>query len=106
MLGAFVYRGRSQDNKLLNPEDRSKPPALHPLARSHPETGRLGLHFDSGKILRVEGLDKRDSNDLLDDLTQCMIQPQAEYHHEWAKGDVVIWDNRSVYHKAAADYLP
>ena len=68
-LGAFAYCGRSQDNKLLNAEDRSKPPALHPLVRSHPETGRLGLYSDPGKILRVEGLDERDSNDLLDELT-------------------------------------
>ena len=105
-LGAFVYGGRSHDNRLLNPEDRSKPPALHPLARSHPETGRLALYFDPGKILRVEGLDENDSNELIEELTQSMIQPSSEYRHKWAKGDVVIWDNRSVYHKAAADYPP
>ncbi|MEM6496292.1 MAG: TauD/TfdA family dioxygenase, partial [Pseudomonadota bacterium] len=76
------------------------------LARPHPETGRLALYFDPGKILRVEGLDEKDSSDLIDELTQSMIQPKSEYHHRWAKGDVVIWDNRSVYHKAAADYPP
>ncbi|MGI9480367.1 MAG: TauD/TfdA dioxygenase family protein [Hyphomicrobiaceae bacterium] len=105
-LGAFVYGGRSHDNKLLNPEDRSKPPALHPLARLHPETGRTALYFDPGKILRIEGLEERASDQLIDDLTHHMIQPQSEYRHQWAKGDVVIWDNRCCYHKAAADYPP
>ena len=35
-----------------------------------------------------------------------MIQPDAEYHHDWQKGDIVIWDNRCSYHKAAGDYPP
>ena len=35
-----------------------------------------------------------------------MIQPGAEYRHAWRKGDIVIWDNRCSYHKAAGDYPP
>ena len=35
-----------------------------------------------------------------------MIQPDAEYHHKWQKGDIVIWDNRCSYHQAAGDYPP
>ena len=35
-----------------------------------------------------------------------MVVPDAEYHHVWRKGDVVIWDNRCSYHKAAGDYPP
>jgi taurine dioxygenase len=35
-----------------------------------------------------------------------MIQPDAQYRHTWRKGDVVIWDNRCSYHKAAGDYPP
>jgi alpha-ketoglutarate-dependent taurine dioxygenase len=33
-----------------------------------------------------------------------MIQPDATYTHKWRKGDIVIWDNRCSYHKAAGDY--
>ena len=105
-LGAFVYGGRSQDNKLLNPEDRAKPPALHPLVRTHAETGRKALYFDPGKILRIEGLEQGDSDTLIDELTAHMIAPSSEYHHVWQKGDIVIWDNRCSYHKAAGDYPP
>ncbi len=35
-----------------------------------------------------------------------MIQPDGEYRHKWAVGDIVIWDNRCSYHKAAGDYPP
>ena len=31
-----------------------------------------------------------------------MVQPTADYTHKWRKGDIVIWDNRCSYHKAAA----
>lgn len=104
--GAFVYGGRNSDNALLNPEDRNKPPALHPLVRTHAETGRKALYFDPGKILRVEGLGQAESDALIDQLTEHMIEPSSEYHHKWQKGDIVIWDNRCAYHKAAADYPP
>ncbi len=53
---------------------------------------------------RVEGLDERESDALIDELTGYMIQPDARYRHRWRKGDVVIWDNRCSYHKAAGDY--
>jgi taurine dioxygenase len=35
-----------------------------------------------------------------------MVQPGADYTHKWRKGDIVIWDNRCSYHKAAGDYPP
>ena len=106
LVGAYVYGGRRKKTALLNPEDRDKKPALHPIVCTHPETGRKGLYFDPGKILRIEGLDERTSDALIDELTGYMIQPGAEYRHKWRKGDIVIWDNRCSYHKAAGDYPP
>ena len=105
-LGAFVYGGRDRDNSLLNPEDRDKAPALHPLVRAHSETGRKALYFDPGKILRIEGMKPEESDELMDQLTEHMIEAGSEYRHQWQKGDIVIWDNRCSYHKAAADYPP
>ncbi len=105
-LGAYVYGGRRQHTALLNPEDRDKKPALHPLVRTHGETGRKALYFDPGKILRVEGLEAEESDALINELKGYMIQPGSEYHHQWQKGDIVIWDNRCSYHKAAGDYPP
>lgn len=105
-IGAYIYGGRRKHVALLNPEDRSKPPAMHPLVRTHGETGRKALYFDPGKILRVEGLPEDESNAIIDELTNYMVQPASEYHHKWKKGDIVIWDNRCSYHKAAGDYPP
>jgi taurine dioxygenase len=106
LQGAFTYGGRRKATALLNEEDRDWTPVFHPIVRRHPETGRRALYFDPGKILRIEGLDEQESDSLIEELSGRMIQPGAEYRHRWRKGDVVIWDNRCSYHKAAGDYPP
>lgn len=105
-LGAYVYGGRERTNSLLNEEDRNAPPVFHPLFRTHGETGRTALYFDPRKILHIEGLEPRESDELIEELTGYMVQPHGCYDHKWVKGDVVIWDNRCSYHKAAGDYPP
>lgn len=105
-MGAFKYGGRSGSNALLNPEDRDEKPALHPILRTHAETGRKGLYFDPGKILYIDGLDRHESDDIIDELSTYMVQPDAQYRHQWRVGDIVIWDNRCSYHRAAGDYPP
>ena len=104
--GAFTYGGRTKAQALLNEEDRHQPPAYHPILRPHPETGRVALYFDPGKILRIEGLEPAESDDVIDELTELMIRPEGEYRHRWRTGDIVIWDNRCTYHRAAGDYPP
>ncbi len=105
--GAFTYGGRSRrSNALLNPEDREQPPAFHPILRQHPESKRTSLYFDPGKILYVEGMPEHESNAVLEELESYMIQEAGQYRHRWRKGDIVIWDNRCSYHRAAADYPP
>jgi taurine dioxygenase len=105
-LGAFTYGGRRKATALLDEADRNWTPVFHPIIRVHPETGRKGLYFDPGKILRIEGLEAQESDDLIEELTARMIQPEGEYRHRWRRGDIVIWDNRCSYHKAAGDYPP
>ena len=104
--GAFTYGGRRKATALLDEEDRDWTPVFHPIVRTHPETGRKALYFDPGKILRIEGLEPAESDAVIEELADRMIQPGAEYRHQWHKGDVVIWDNRCSYHKAAGDYPP
>jgi taurine dioxygenase len=106
VLGAFSYGGRRKAQALLNPEDRDQLPAMHPLIRTHPETRRRSLYFDPGKILYIQDAGTTENDDLINELTELMIQPQAQYRHRWRVGDVVIWDNRCSYHKAAGDYPP
>jgi taurine dioxygenase len=104
--GAFTYGGRKKATALLNAEDRDWTPVFHPIIRTHPETGRQGLYFDPGKILYIEGLEPAESDALIDELTERMIQAEGLYTHHWRKNDIVIWDNRCSYHKAAGDYPP
>ncbi len=106
VMGAFTYGGRTKAQALLNPEDRDRAPALHPIIRTHGETGRKSMYFDPGKILYLLGAEAAESDDLIGELTELMIQPDGEYRHKWHVGDVVIWDNRCSYHKAAGDYPP
>ena len=106
LRGAFTYGGRRKATALLDEEDRDWTPVFHPIIRRHPETGRRALYFDPGKILRIEGLEVQESDSLIEELSGRMIQPGTEYRHRWRKGDVVIWDNRCSYHKAAGDYPP
>ena len=105
-FGAFTYGGRRNPSLLLEEADRDWRPVLHPIVRTHPETGRKALYFDPGKIVRIEGLEPAESNALIEEITERMIQPDAEYRHKWRVGDIVIWDNRCSYHLAAGDYPP
>ncbi len=104
--GHFIYGGRTRRNTLLNDEDRNAKPARHLLIKTHIETGRKLLYFDQGKIIRIEGMDEAASDAIIDELTAFMADPPMQYRHVWRKGDVVIWDNRCSYHKAAGDYPP
>ena len=106
VVGGFTYGGRKSNQALLNPEDRDWKPVLHPIVRTHRESGRKSLYFDPGKIVFIEGMEENASNDLIKELTGYMIQPRGQYRHKWGVGDIVIWDNRCSYHKAAGDYPP
>ncbi|MGC2412029.1 MAG: TauD/TfdA family dioxygenase [Stellaceae bacterium] len=106
VIGAFSYGGKRGKSALLNPEDQDWTPVYHPIIRTHPETGRKSLYFDPGRICSIVGADDKEGEQLIADLAGYMIQPDAEYHHQWAKGDIVIWDNRCSYHRAAGDYPP
>jgi taurine dioxygenase len=105
-LGAFTYGGRRNPALLLDEADRDWKPVFHSIIRTHPETGRKALYFDPGKILRIEGLESAESDALIEELTERMIQPDGQYRHRWHVGDIVIWDNRCSYHLAAGDYPP
>jgi taurine dioxygenase len=106
VLGAFTYGGRCKAHVLLDPGDRDRPPVMHPIIRTHSETGRRSLYFDPGKIMYIQGVTDAESDALIEELTDLMIQPDGQYRHRWRTGDVVIWDNRCSYHRAAGDYPP
>ena len=76
-----------------------KPPPLRPLVKVHPETGRKSL-FIGRHAYGVPGLDEAESERLLTDLLIFACQAPRTYLHNWQAGDIVVWDNRCVLHRA------
>jgi taurine dioxygenase len=100
-----AYGGRARKgNDLLEPEDRLLPPAVHPVVRTHEETGRKSLYANPTHILRIQGLGDSESDRLIAELTDHMVATPAQYRHKWQKGDIVIWDNRCALHAATGGY--
>ena len=79
-------------------------PVVHPLVRTHPETGAKALYFHILKTARIEGMSARASRELLSGLLRQAIRPEFVYRHRWSAGDLVIIDNRSVMHRVHDDY--
>jgi len=78
--------------------DVDKPP-LRPLVKIHPVTGRPSL-FIGRHAYGIPGLRAEESEQLLDSLVEAACQPPRTLRHAWALGDVVVWDNRCVLHRA------
>lgn len=82
----------------------SYPSAVHPVVLRHPETGRKGLYVNPEFTTGILGLSKKDSDDLLAELFDHILQPQFVYRYTWEPGSLAIWDNRSTWHRAMNDY--
>ncbi|MGH7095779.1 MAG: TauD/TfdA dioxygenase family protein [Stellaceae bacterium] len=84
-------------------EMRERPPVDHPLVRTHPETGAKTLYIGN-HASHIPGMPKAESEALLLDLLEHATQPQFIYTHRWHDGDLVLWDNRCLLHRALANY--
>ena len=74
-------------------------PPLRPLVKRHPVTGRTALYIGR-HAYGIPGLSEQASEQLLTDLVNFACQPPRTLQHRWSVGDVVIWDNRCVLHRA------
>jgi taurine dioxygenase len=85
-------------------KDRFGERQIHPLVRTHPDSGKKALYFHPGKTERIEGMEPAESLAFLDELLDRVIRPEVTYRHEWRPGDLLLWDNRAVLHIAHHDY--
>ncbi len=76
------------------------PVPLRPLVKIHPETGRksllIGRHAHN-----IPGMDEVESERFLQELVDFSCRPPRVYYHDWSPGDVVVWDNRCLLHRAS-----
>lgn len=72
---------------------------LRPLVRTHPVTGHKSLCIGR-HAYRILGMDDAAAETLLDDLLDFACQAPRTYMHSWEPGDLMIWDNRCVMHRA------
>ena len=85
----------------LNEEQKKKVTWVHHrLARPHPRTGRKALYAVSGSSFGIEGMEDREAIALLDELKAHATQPKYLHTHDYRPGDVIVWDNAQLLHKA------
>ena len=72
---------------------------LRPLTKKHPVTGRVALYIGR-HAHNIPGLPEDESERLLDELLAFATQAPRTYEHRWTPGDLVVWDNRCVLHRA------
>ncbi|MCI0429169.1 MAG: TauD/TfdA family dioxygenase [Rhodospirillales bacterium] len=87
-------------NPLTEEQIESVPARVHPVVRTHPETGRKALFVSEGFTSSIEGLPEEESTEILKVLFAHSTQPQFVYRHKWQPGDLVFWDNRATVHYA------
>ena len=108
LTATHVYQSSHSARKLVAlPEaDKARMPSavLHPLVRTHPENGRRSIYINPIRIEGILGLDHHQALPLLDELLQHSVKQEFQYRHQWRPGNLVLWDNRCLLHKANGDY--
>ena len=84
-------------------EMRERPPVEHPMMRTHPETGAKTLYIGN-HASHIAGMPEEEGEALLLKLLEYATQRQFVYTHHWQDGDLVMWDNRCLLHRALANY--
>lgn len=77
---------------------------VHPVVRTHPETGVKGLYLSREHTVNFDGMTVSESEPLLDWLQAHMTQPVFTTRFHWMAGSMAFWDNRCVSHYALNDY--
>jgi taurine dioxygenase len=80
------------------------PRSLHPVIRTHPETGRKALFVNIVYTTCFEGMSDAESRPLIDYLCKLAVQPNFTFRHQWRTGDMLMWDNRCLQHFGVANY--
>jgi taurine dioxygenase len=94
-------KGRSMD---IRPGEEARAEQTHPLVPTHPETGRRGFYSTLGYVVGIDGMDDEDAFPLLREVAAWQSRDEFVYRHVWEPDMLIMWDNRSLLHKATGGY--
>jgi taurine dioxygenase len=100
-----ISSSRPDAQAFYEEQSRTLPEVAQPMVRTHPQSGRQALYVSPRFTLRVEGLDEASSDRLLDELFAYMAEDRFRFRHRWGEGDLVLWDNRCLTHRACGGYV-
>ena len=98
-----LEKDKDRSMKII-PSPKAKEIFLHPLVRTHPETRKKSLFINQVYSIAIEGLNEKESNELLTTLFLHMDQQKYIYKHRWESNMLIMWDNRCVNHCAQGGY--
>jgi taurine dioxygenase len=102
-LGEMKTNNKAEDREYVSAAHK-KTSQVHPLIRTHPDTGKKAVYIHPGKAVNFVGMEPAQSLVFMNDLMETVIQPEICYRHKWHAGDLLLCDNRSVMHLAYNDY--
>lgn len=99
------YDYNSQSRKSFDANNAGVKHYAHPVVCTHPVTGRKSLFVSRLMTGYIEGLEARESEDILNLMFDHIERPEFVYAHKWRVGDLLLWDNRCTAH-ARTDFDP
>ena len=76
----------------------------HPIITPHRETGTPTLYSTLGYIIGIEAMSDDESRPLLQELAEWQVRPEFQYRHQWEPNMLIMWDNRSLLHRATGGF--
>ncbi|MFC7692564.1 TauD/TfdA dioxygenase family protein [Paeniroseomonas aquatica] len=104
MLGRHAHAPGEHPRPADPGAEGEEAPVPQPVFRLHPITGRRVLYCNPGYAIRIEGLERAESDAMLEYLFRHQAQEKYLYSHAWTPGDLLMWDNIGTCHNAVADY--